>query len=275
MTNADKRQEERLLDDERCVDGLLAEAGLPVDAELRAVLLELRNLRVTEVPEPSAEVAALLGQPGPADAVRLADWPRKHPKKKRAIFTTLAVAASLGVAGGAAAGNDTLRSTAEGTISSIVGSLFPSSPPKPAPAPPSPAPEPALAPTPAPAVVLPAPAGSAPVTKVSGAEPSSPGERLEVSQAPKPAPQVPDGRETGPGRALGQTGDKPVQTGGSRAPEATPADEWPGSGPPGSEPPAGGGEEPGNGNANGKARNDAGSQDAGEPKPPTAKGSGR
>src|SRR5688572_19926990 len=110
MTSDDRRQQERRLDDERCMDALLAEGGFPDDAELRAVLLQLREFRVTEVPEPSPEVAALMGQPGDADVVSLDEWSRRHPRKKRVAFTTLAVAASLGVAGGAAAGNATLRS---------------------------------------------------------------------------------------------------------------------------------------------------------------------
>lgn len=63
MTSEDRRQHERRLDDERCVDTLFTEGGFPDDPELRAMLLQLRELRVTEVPEPSPEVAALIGLP--------------------------------------------------------------------------------------------------------------------------------------------------------------------------------------------------------------------
>jgi hypothetical protein len=161
---------------------LLAEAGCADDAELRAVLLELRSLRVTDVPEPSAEVAALMGQPGTADVVSLEDWPRRHRRKKRAVFTSLAVAASLGIAGGAAAGNDGLRSQAEGTIRAIFSSFTNPTPATPAPA------SPAKAPEPHPPSFLPAiptagttPAVPAPVTvptagpSVGERQPSSPG----------------------------------------------------------------------------------------------------
>lgn len=183
MTNADRSQEERRLDDERCVDGLLAEAGFPDDAELRALLLEMRKLRVTEVPQPSAELAALMGQPDTAEVIRLEEWSRRHPRKKRAVFTTLAVAASLGIAGGAAAGNDSLRSQAEGTISSILSSFSNHAPTTPAPS------SPPRAPEPVPAIVPPSdggpPVGTAPApAPVQGAEPSV-GERRENSDAPR------------------------------------------------------------------------------------------
>ncbi|MFC9420028.1 hypothetical protein, partial [Bacillus mobilis] len=72
MTTEDRRQSERRFADERCVDALLAESGIPDDAELRAVLLELRSVRGTEVPQPSAEVAALMGGPADAEVVSLA-----------------------------------------------------------------------------------------------------------------------------------------------------------------------------------------------------------
>lgn len=159
MTNDNKKQQERRLDDERCVDALLAEGGFPDDGELRDVLLQLRSVRVTAVPEPSPEVAALLGQSRNADVMRLEDWSRRHPRKKRAVFTTLAVAASLGIAGGAAAGNETLRSRAEGTISGIIRSFSPPGPQTPEPTTTAPASPPAEAPKPAPAVV-PSPAGT-------------------------------------------------------------------------------------------------------------------
>lgn len=172
MTSDDRRQQARLSDDERCVDALLAEGGFPDDAELRAVLLQLRELRVTEVPEPSPKVAALMGLPAEADVVRLDGWSPRHPRKKRTVFTTLAVAASLGVAGGAAAGNETLRSQAEGTVSSIIRSFSPPAPGTPVPTtPPATPPSASLspeAPKPLPAVVH-SPAGTPPAAAVPAA----------------------------------------------------------------------------------------------------------
>jgi hypothetical protein len=126
MTSEDTKQQERLLADEQCVDALLAESGLVDDAGLRGMLLQLRRLRGMEVPVPSAELAALMGQPAETGVSRLADRSRKQRKNQRVAFTTLAVAASLGIAGGAAAGNDSLRRQAEGTISNIVEAFSPS-----------------------------------------------------------------------------------------------------------------------------------------------------
>lgn len=270
MTNAERRKEERRLEDERCVDGLLAETGFPDDVELRTLLLEMRNLRVVEVPQPSAELTALMGQPGPANVTRLEDWSRKHPRKKRVVFTTLAVAASLGVAGGAAAGNDTLRSQAQETISSVISSFL-----HPAPAPDLPSPATssrAQPPEPAPAVVFPSPAGTLPVRHVpatpvpgSWAEPPA-SERHENSQAPGRERQTPEGVETGPPPVIPQTGEKPGGPGASRATDGPP---------PANERPADGAEAPGDGDANGKAGSDGGTgQDAGQPKilPPTQDG---
>ncbi|MFE4541500.1 hypothetical protein [Arthrobacter sp. NPDC056727] len=228
MTDAGRRQEERRLDDERCVDGLLAEAGLPDDAELRALLLEMRNQRVTEVPEPSPELAALLGQPNTAEVIRLADRPRKQPGKGRIVFTTLAVAASLGVAGGAAAANDGLRSQAEGTISSIIGSFFHPAPAKPAPvspAPTSPAsapePKPARTPEPARAVVLPSPVS---VPSVPAAVPAPRAEPSVVHQSedarPRHGRRPQDDVESGRSAGMTQTGGKPADTGASRHADA-------------------------------------------------------
>jgi hypothetical protein len=222
MRNVESGREERRLDDERCVDRLLAEAGLPDDAELRTLLLEMRHLRVTEVPEPSAELAALLGHPNATEVIPLENRPRKQPRKNRVVFTTLAVAASLGVAGGAAAANDGLRNQAEGTIGSIVGSIFQPAP-KPAPASPAPTspgpapdPEPA-APEPGPAVVLPSPASvpSAPGTvPVPRAEPSG-ANRREDSQGPSRGHHARDDVE--PGRpAEMQTEERPAEPAASR-----------------------------------------------------------
>jgi hypothetical protein len=239
MTTPDRRQEERRLADERCVDAVLAEAGWADDAELRAVLLEMRSLRVTDIPEPSAEVAALMGEPRTADVISLADWPRKHRRKKRAVFTSLAVAASLGIAGGAAAGNDGLRSQAEGTIRAIFSSFTNPTPTTPAPAPPAKAPEPIPA-VPSPAVPADgtAPPAPAPVT-VPTAGPSS-GERQASSPGPERGRQP---QKVGAPSAAPGTGRKPAEPGVSGA------TGYPSQG---NNPPAGG--TPGNGNDNGNGR---------------------
>ena len=251
MTSDDRSQQERRLDDEHCVDALLAEGGFRNDAELRAVLLQLRELRVTEVPEPSPEVAALMDRPDGADVVFLEDWTRRHPKKKRIVFTTLAVAASLGVAGGAAAGNQTLRSQAEGTISGIIRSFSPPvpAPPEPtttAPAPPSSA----EAPKPAPAVVP---------------SPAWPLSRSAVPAAPKPKAAATAGERqlTSPapkrGKAPQQAGaplEAPQIGGQSGAPGASRG-------------------EPANGYAKGKAQNDVGTGPGGAGQGGTGQGSGQ
>ncbi len=224
MTSEDRMPQERRLDDERCVDALLAEGGFRDDAELRAVLLQLRELRVTEVPEPSPEVAALLDRPASADVVPLDDWSRRRPRKKRIVFTTLAVAASLGVAGGAAAGNETLRSQAEGAISGIIRSFSPPAPaPEPTTAPASPPPS---APKPAPAVV-PSPAGTpaavpavpAPA-QVPDSKPS--GRERENPRAPNRAPQAPHNSGNGGASAAPQGGGKPAAPGPLRPAEGLP-----------------------------------------------------
>ncbi|HEU4668883.1 MAG TPA: hypothetical protein VFS79_14610, partial [Arthrobacter sp.] len=145
MTSEGRKQQERRLADERCVDALLAESGLMDDAGLRGMLLQVRKLRAAEVPVPSAELAALMGQSSETGVIRLAGWSGKHRKNQRVVFTTLALAASLGIAGGAAAGNDSLRRQAEGTINNVVEAFFP-----PGAAPP--AADPSEAPSPAPAV---------------------------------------------------------------------------------------------------------------------------
>lgn len=268
----------RRLDDERCVDALLAESGFADDAGLRHVLLQLRELRAAEVPPPSPEVAALLGDawnsdvgsPGAspggqrqAGVVRLEDWSRKAAKR-RAAFTTLAVAASLGIAGGAAAGNDTLRRGAEGTINTIVRSFSPPASTTPTPALPSGAPSPAPAVVPSPAVTAPPvetfPAAPAPV-QVPGSGPV-PGAPQEPADAPKTGPgRSPDVGTMAP--AIPETGGKPPAPGAS---PATAAPEWAG------QPPAGRAEPPNDGKAKGKA--DPGGQDAASQRGP-APGSAR
>lgn len=102
MMSGDTFGQQLRLDDERAVEALQAESGFPGDPGLRQVLLQLRALRVTEPPEPSGELAALLAGPETADGARLE--PSTPQRKQRMLFTALAVAASCGIAGGAAAG---------------------------------------------------------------------------------------------------------------------------------------------------------------------------
>lgn len=139
----DRRREDQLY-----VDALLAEAGFGAgsadDDGLRDALLRLRSFRTTDVPVPCAELVALMEGSGTAlaEVIPLAGRDRKHPRRKRAVLTSLAVAASLGIAGGAAAGNETVRRHAAGTIDTIVRSFSPPALPpvqQPVPAPADPA----------------------------------------------------------------------------------------------------------------------------------------
>jgi hypothetical protein len=254
MGSEDREQQERRLDDERCVDALLAEGGFPYDAELRDVLLQLRSLRVAAVPEPSAELAALLGEPLPADVVRLDEWSRKRPRKKRIVFTTLAVAASLGVAGGAAAANDTLRRQAEGTISSIVNSFSPQAPVAPTPVPPPAAPAVPPGDVPSPAWIQPFdtfPAGPSPV-EIPTSEPFE-GQRPDKSE---PAGRQAEAPAQGPHdaaapSAVPQTGGKPAEPGASAD---TGAPSHTGQPPAGRADPGNGGKEKDSAGSNGSPR---------------------
>lgn len=122
---------DRRLEDQLYVDALLAEAGFDAgsadDDGLRDALLRLRSFRTTDVPVPCAELVALMEGSGTAlaEVIPLAGRDRKHPRRKRAVLTSLAVAASLGIAGGAAAGNETVRRHAAGTIDTILRSFAP------------------------------------------------------------------------------------------------------------------------------------------------------
>jgi hypothetical protein len=260
MTNPGKKQEERRLADEHSVDGLLAEAGCPDDPELRDLLLELRSLRTSTIPEPSAEVAALMGLPGQVDVTRLEDWPRKHGRKKRAVFTSLAVAASLGIAGGAAAANDGLRSQAEGTIRNIISSFTSPAPTTPAPASPSTAPEPAPAVVPSPAVTTPVVFGPAAPSPVQVPGPEAPAaDRQENPEAPGRLSKEPQKAQVP--SAFPPAEGKPATPGASRAPALPPRVGGAAGGA------AGDGDLSNNGNAKGKAGSDhATGQEAGHPK---------
>ena len=249
MTSEDSSQQERRIYDERCVDALLAEGGFPDDPDLRAVLLQLRELRGTEVPEPSPAVAALMRRSADADVVSLESWVRKHPRKKRAIFTTLAVAASLGVAGGAAAGNGSLHSQAEGTITGIIRLFSPPVPAAPKPPTTAPASPSSGAPKPAPAVVR-SPAGTAPQEAVPAApapaqdraaEPSV--RERQAAETRRPMEQAPQNRGTGDPSAVPRSEGKQAGPDASR-PAGVPS--WAGK------PPAGRSDVPANGKAQGE-----------------------
>ncbi len=170
MTGNEDVQQECRLDDERAVHELLEEACLADDPVLRQVLLQVRELRVSSVPAPSPRLRALLAEPETAAAIRME--PGKPRKKKRVALTTLAVAASFGIAGGAAAGNGDIRRGAEESISTLVEWFAPPAPAAPLPAP---APEPeATSPAPAVVRVFPlAPTPSPPPVPVPGQGPAA------------------------------------------------------------------------------------------------------
>lgn len=239
MTSRNRRTTGIRQDDEHAVDELLADAGFPDDAGLRQVLLQLRTLRVADVPPPCAELLALMGTPAtsdiiPLDQARTPHKPGTERSRPRAVLTALAVAASLGVAGTAAAGNETIRRGAEGTISTIVRSLTPQGPAAPptrdpaTQAPPTPPPTGANPPGPG-AAVVPSPAGgprsepSPPVLPHPelGQVPADgdPG-AAERPEAPAPSPESPGGgtdaaprpAEQGGKDAAGQPGDVAAET---------------------------------------------------------------
>ncbi|UUL76230.1 hypothetical protein NG819_20330 [Pseudarthrobacter sp. Fe7] len=176
MTSENNAQQ----DDGRAVDAMLAEAGFPDDPELRQVLLQLRGFRTSRVPTPSSALAELLQ--GSDAAGQPCFEPGKSRKKKRVVFTTLAVAASFGVAGGAAAGGGDIRPGVEGSICTVVEWFLPAAPAVPAPA------VPARAPTPATAVVS-DPAAGGPGTATEAQLPAA---GLQENQ--EPAPHVPEVR---------------------------------------------------------------------------------
>ena len=225
MTTEDKARQKRRLSDEQSVEALLAEAGFPDDPGLRNVLLQLRALRVSEAPAPSAELAALLRGSETADVTRLE--PGKPRKKKHVVFTTLAVAASFSVAGGAAAGNENVRREAGESISAVMDWFSP-------PAPTTPAPTLSTgAPTPGPAVVS-APASdvptAAPPREPSPVLPSEPPKSTDRIAAEPPethepaadAPEVPSDGMTGMPADVGHGTDPGAKAAGQRGGIAPP-----------------------------------------------------
>lgn len=255
MTSEDNADQTRRLDDELAVKALLAEAGFTDDPALRQVLLQLRELRVSDVPEPSAELAALLTASRTAAVIPVAHG--KPRKRNHVVLATLAAAASFGVAGGAAAGNGDLRRGAEGGISAVVEWFSPPAPATPAPAVPSraPAPDPAIVSVPAagiPAPGLPREYFAAPVPGPAQAAGTAAATSRSTQQpAEETAEEVPGaarngtgdlhGTRSGPGDNAGQTqrggrafgtgtGAAPVQA-GHAGPPATDATEGKTAGP--------------------------------------------
>jgi len=200
MTTEDDEDQTRGLDDECAVEALLAEAGFTDDPHLRQVLLQLRELRDSDVPEPSAELALLLAESRTANVLPLE--PGKPRTRKRIVLTTLAVAASFGVAGGAAAGNEDLRRGAEGGISAVVEWFSPPVPAAPAPAVPA-------APRPGPAVVS-VPAAETPAT-APPLKPLPTLSPLPESASEPPAAEPGEGRHI-PSEAPGASSGGPTET---------------------------------------------------------------
>ncbi|AUZ33760.1 hypothetical protein C3B78_04315 [Arthrobacter sp. PGP41] len=222
-TGADSTQHGHRLEDERCVDALLAEAGYTDDPGLRDVLLKLRELRVADVPPPSAELAALMGGPGEATVNVLE--PGKQPKKRRIAFTTLAVAASLGIASGAAAASEEIRRSAEGTIMNIVRAFSAPLPTAPAPALPSrePGSAPAVAGDPAEDRTVPYPPGPRPAEHPA----SDSGQEPAAEKPPTPG-HAPGAAKASPDGAAGAAAGVPA--------DANRGAETPGPGPTGAPP---------------------------------------
>ncbi|KRE89920.1 hypothetical protein [Arthrobacter sp. Soil764] len=225
MTTEDKARQKYRLEDEQSVEALLAEAGFPDDAGLRELLLQLRTLRVSEVPAPSAELAAHLGESETADVICLE--PGKPRKKKYVVITTLAVAASFGIAGGAAAGNENVRREAGESVSAVMGWFSPPAPATPAPT------LPAEAPMPGPAVI-PAPASDVPTAALTHgplpAPPSAPAQSTDRIAAEPPethepaadSPEVPSDGLTGMPADAGHGGEPGAKAPGQRGGVAPP-----------------------------------------------------
>ncbi|TQJ35503.1 hypothetical protein [Arthrobacter sp. SLBN-122] len=233
MTTEDKARQKRRLSDEQSVEALLAEAGVQDDPGLRKALLQLRALRVSEVPTPSAELAALLGESKTADVVGLE--PGKPRKRKHVVFTTLAVAASFSIAGGAAAGNENVRREGGESIRAVIEWFSPPAPATPAPTLSTGAPTPGTAVVSAPASDMPP---AALIREPLPAPPSEPAqsatpftaEQRDLHERGADAPEVPlsdttrvpadVGSEAGSGaRAAGPRGSAaPPEAGGATAP---------------------------------------------------------
>jgi len=130
--------------DARIIDRLLRESNTEESDLLRPVLLELRALGTGEPPVPSPEVAALL-VPDTTNVIPFDAAPRRA---RRAAFTVLAVAATLGAGTAAAAATDEgFRAGLQNTVATIVTAF--TTGPQPSPAVPSVATS--ASPTPSPA----------------------------------------------------------------------------------------------------------------------------
>lgn len=195
--------------DARILDRLLRESNTEESDLLRPVLLELLALGTGEPPVPSPEVAALL-VPGASNVVRLDAAPRRA---RRAAFTVLAVAATLGAGTAAAAATDEgFRAGLQNTVATIVTAL--TTGPQPSPAIPSvatsgsPKPSPAASGGPGSSTAVPPavpgtppatiphgiPSWLTPGTEASPTDPAAPhsdapvsGDQIQTHPAPSPA----------------------------------------------------------------------------------------
>jgi hypothetical protein len=185
------------------VDGLLLEAAMAGDSQLRPVLLELQSLGAVP-PEPSAELLALMGGRTAAEttAVPAVEAPApvdelaaRRRTKRRIAITTLSVAVSLGAGGAVAAASDQGIRDSFTQLNHAVTSLITGSAAAPAgdrsgqPAKPVPA---------APAGT--APAGTAPEDPASiPADPAAAHSTAAPTSA-NPAAETPNGQRTSPGK---------------------------------------------------------------------------
>jgi hypothetical protein len=193
--------------DARIIDRLLRESNTEESDLLRPVLLELRALGTGEPPVPSPEVAALL-VPGASNVVRLDAAPRRA---RRAAFTVLAVAATLGAGTAAAAATDEgFRAGLQNTVATIVTALITGPQPSPAPSvatTDSPAPSSTASGGPGSSTAVPPalpgtiphgiPSWLTPGTEASPTDPAAPGSDAPVpadqkQTHPAPSPAVPN-----------------------------------------------------------------------------------
>jgi hypothetical protein len=156
------------------IDGLLRESTTEESDALRPVLLQLRALRTGEPPVPSPEVAALL-VPDTTNVILLDAAPRRS---RRAVFTILAVTATLGAGTAAAAAVDEgFRTGLQNAVATIFTALTTGTHPSPAVPSVTPAPAVSTAQPPAP----PSSGNPSPGTQVASAG---------VSGAPSTGPET-------------------------------------------------------------------------------------
>ncbi len=108
--------------DEQLVDGMLSEAGETDSAGLRLVLLELRSLANSPVPEPSVELAAFLSRDVAAPGVAALDSRRRRKHRPVLLSLTIITAMGLGI-GAAAAASPDFRNAAQHAITTAVNAI--------------------------------------------------------------------------------------------------------------------------------------------------------